>query len=132
MKIYLIDTDILLFFVQDDLQINSYIPILERNKVALSFMSVASMYRHISISSEESNDNEDINRFLSKFLIITADIEICRLWSNLMTQREATRNKITSHHAWISATAIRHNLPLVTNNISNFEDIPGLELYTAK
>ena len=33
---------------------------------------------------------------------------------------------INAGDAWIAATALRHDLPLVTHNRSDFEHIPGL------
>ena len=37
---------------------------------------------------------------------------------------------ISAQDAWIAATALRHNLPLVTNNATDFENVSGLEVRT--
>jgi predicted nucleic acid-binding protein len=37
---------------------------------------------------------------------------------------------ITSHDAWVAATALYLDLPLVTHNAAHYRDVPGLRLIT--
>ena len=63
-------------------------------------------------------------------MIIPVDIEVCRIWGNLRAERQATGKAISPQDAWIAATAIRHNLPLVTNNAKDFQNIIKLQVIT--
>jgi tRNA(fMet)-specific endonuclease VapC len=50
----------------------------------------------------------------------------------LRAERQAIGRTIASQDAWIAATALRHNLPLVTNNAKDFQNIPELKVLTLK
>ena len=73
-----------------------------------------------------------LDRSLTKYLIIPNDIEVCRIWGNLRAERQAIGKVISPQDAWIAATAIRHNLPLVTNNTKDFQNISKLQIITVK
>ena len=73
-----------------------------------------------------------LDRSLTKYLIIPNDIEVCRIWGNLRAERQAIGKVISPQNAWIAATAIRHNLPLVTNNAKDFQNIAKLQVISVK
>ena len=45
-------------------------------------------------------------------------------------ERQAIGKVISPQDAWIAATAIRHNLPLVTNNAKDFQNLVKLQVIT--
>ncbi len=59
------------------------------------------------------------------------DIELCRQWGNLRAQMQFLGKPISVQDAWIAATALRYNLPLVTHNAKDFSNIPGLDVRTS-
>jgi tRNA(fMet)-specific endonuclease VapC len=63
---------------------------------------------------------------VTNYPIIPVDIELCRIWGDLRAERQAIGPIISPQDAWIASTALRHNLPLVTNNAKDFQDIPQL------
>lgn len=57
-------------------------------------------------------------------------MEVCRTWGNLRAERQAIGKVISPQDAWIAATAIRYDVPLVTNNAKDFQDIVKLKVIT--
>ncbi|NEP13006.1 MAG: type II toxin-antitoxin system VapC family toxin [Symploca sp. SIO2C1] len=48
----------------------------------------------------------------------------------LLRDQELALSFMTVQDAWIAATALRHDLPLVTHNIKDFVGISNLQLVT--
>ncbi len=59
---------------------------------------------------------------------ISVDVELCRLWGMLRAEQQAAGRTIASQDAWIAATALRHHLPLITHNPSDFQSIANLDV----
>lgn len=60
------------------------------------------------------------------------DIELCRIWANLRAERQTIGQPLLAQDAWIAATAVRHDLPLVTHNAKDFQNIPKLQVLTVQ
>ncbi len=69
-----------------------------------------------------------IDASLRNFVVIPYDIEISRVCGQLLASLEMNGRRMEEFDAWIAATAIRHGLPLATNNRRDFSDIPELRL----
>jgi tRNA(fMet)-specific endonuclease VapC len=132
MSILLLDTDVVSFILKGDSRANQYAPILHGNRLALSFMTVAELFQWAAVRNWGSQRFTSLERSLKNYLIIPVDIELCRIWGNLRAERQAIGRTIASQDAWIAATALRHNLPLVTNNARDFQNIPELKVVTLK
>lgn len=48
-------------------------------------------------------------------------------WARIMSKKG---HPISIADAWIAATAVRHELPLVTHNPRHFQSVDGLEVIT--
>lgn len=65
---------------------------------------------------------------LQRYLVIGYDSALTRICGELLAERELAGQKVEEFDAWIAATALRHGIPLATNNRRHFEGIPGLTL----
>ena len=68
---------------------------------------------------------------LGNYLILPADIRTCRLWADVRAHRRSVGRPVSPQDAWIAATALRHQIPLITHNAKDFEAIENLEIITA-
>ena len=130
MSILLVDTDVVSFIFKQDSRAAEYAPLLKGNRLALSFMTVAELFQWAAVRNWGTARIERLEQSLTNYLIIPVDIELCRRWGNLRAQLQAIGKPISPQDAWIAATALRHNLPLVTHNTKDFAEIPGLEIHT--
>jgi tRNA(fMet)-specific endonuclease VapC len=65
---------------------------------------------------------------LQRYLVIAHDAALTRICGELLAERELAARPMGEFDAWIAATALRHAIPLATNNRKHFEGIDGLEL----
>lgn len=66
----------------------------------------------------------------SQFVVFRSSIALCELWSDVRRERKEKGREIATSDAWIAATAIFLNVPLITNNRRDFEMIDRLQLIT--
>lgn len=69
-----------------------------------------------------------VEEHLKNFVVIPYDFELSRVCGRIMADRESSGHRMEEFDAWIAATAVRHGMPLVTNNRRHFEGIEGLAL----
>ncbi|HXG12040.1 MAG TPA: PIN domain-containing protein, partial [Gemmataceae bacterium] len=68
-------------------------------------------------------------RLLDRYTVIESSPEICRCWGEIRALRK--RQSIAPDDAWIAATALACDCPLVTHNPTDFKGIAGLQIITA-
>ena len=66
--------------------------------------------------------------FLSGVDVLGLDQEICKRFGQLRGSMRKRGQTIGDFDLLIAATALRHNLKLLTNNRKHFEGIAGLEI----
>lgn len=91
-------------------------------------MTVAELFEWAATRRWGAERRTRLEQQLATYLIIPVDVELCPVWGNLRSQRQAKGLTIAPQDAWIAATGLRHSLPLVSHNPSDFRDIEGLEL----
>ncbi len=128
MSLILIDTDIASFILKGSDYADPYQPLLIGQELALSFMSVAELFQWAILRQWGERRLETLEQYLSNYLIIPVDQPLCREWAQIRANRQTLGRPISPQDAWIAATALRHELPLVTHNFKDFLDIANLRL----
>ena len=93
-------------------------------------MTVAELFQWAGVRNWGKERTAKLEKSLTNYLIISVDTEICLIWGNLRAERQTIGRVISPQDAWVAATAIRHNLPLVTNNAKDFQGISELQVLT--
>ncbi len=127
----LLDTDVVSFLLKGDSRATAYMPMIQGNRLALSFMTVAELFQWTAIRKWGTQRVMRLEQTLSMYLIVPVDIELCRIWGSLRAERQAAGHTIAPQDAWIAATALRHNLSLITHNASDYQGIAHLDVRTA-
>ena len=128
MSIVLIDTDIASFIFKGSNYADPYLPLLSGQELALSFMTVAELFQWAILRQWGDRRLLQLEQYLSNYLVIPVDQALCRRWAQIRSDRQSVGRPISSQDAWIAATALRHDLPLVTHNSKDFLDIAHLRL----
>ncbi|WP_353930668.1 type II toxin-antitoxin system VapC family toxin [Okeanomitos corallinicola TIOX110] len=128
MSILLLDTNVVSYLFKGDTRAGEYAPILQGNRLAISFITVAELYEWAAIKQWGERRLTQLEAILASYLVIPVDVETCRIWGTIRAQQRAAGTTIASQDGWIAATAIRHTLPLVTHNPSDFQNIPNLRI----
>jgi tRNA(fMet)-specific endonuclease VapC len=132
MTVLLLDTDVVSFLLKGDSRSQKYEPIIQGYQLALSFMTVAELFQWAAVRNWGTQRIGSLERSLASYLIIPVDIELCRIWGNLRADRQTIGQPLSAQDAWIAATAVRHDLPLVTHNAKDFQNIPKLQVLTVQ
>jgi tRNA(fMet)-specific endonuclease VapC len=130
MSLLLIDTDIASFIFKGSDYADPYVPLLSGHELALSFMSVAELFQWAILRQWRDRRLAQLEQYLSNYLIIPVDRPLCQEWAQIRADRQSVGRVISPQDAWIAATALRHDLPLVTHNTKDFLEIPKLRLIT--
>ncbi len=115
---YLLDTNIIIYFLQGRLTTNSslLLNLLIDGNNKISFVTKIELLSH-----DEPDPEEAANRFLSNSIVFGVDESI--IAKTILIRKE---NKIKLPDAIIAATAIVNNLTLITRNEKDFKNISGL------
>ena len=119
----LLDTDVTSFLLKGSQYAESYRPIVEGKRLALSFMSVAQLYKWTLKRNWGAKKIKELGAALRRYVIVPYDSELAWAWARVMATCEANGRTIGTSDGWIAATAIRHSLRLLTNNLRHFEPV---------
>jgi tRNA(fMet)-specific endonuclease VapC len=93
-------------------------------------MTVAELFQWAAVRGWGAQRIAHLEQTLAAYLIVPVDIEMCRMWGKLRAERQATGRSMSPQDAWVATTALRHSLPLVTHNASDYQGISTLDLRT--
>jgi tRNA(fMet)-specific endonuclease VapC len=130
MSLLLIDTDIASFIFKGSNYANPYLPFLIGQELALSFMTVAELFQWAILRQWGDRRFAQLEQYLLNYVIIPSDQPLCREWAQVRASQQNAGQIISPQDAWIAATALYYDLPLVTHNIKDFQEIPRLRLIT--
>jgi predicted nucleic acid-binding protein len=130
MSTVLLDTNIVSFIFKRDTRAAGYAPLLQGNRLAISFMTAAELFQWAFARNWGRPRFERLEQAIVNYLIIPPDLDLCRVWGQLRAERQVIGQTIDAQDAWIAATALHYALPLVTHNVSHFQGIPGLNVRT--
>ena len=69
-----------------------------------------------------------LDRYLDQFAIYPFDRDLCRAWARVADNARRRGRPIQTADAWIAATALLHDLPLVTHNPADYLGVTRLNL----
>ena len=96
--------------------------------IGISVISLAELYEGVLYSANPQRDEESLQRFLVGVYFVEIDIETCRIFATERGRLRAEGNLIEDFDLMIGATAIRHDLTLLTNNRRHFSRLDGLQI----
>ena len=98
---------------------------LAGNLLGLSFMTVAELYRWPLEKAWGDRRIQGLIDHLRGYVVLPYDDAMSWEWAKLMSWKG---RPMSVADAWVAATAIAHEVPLVTHNVRHFSGIGGLEV----
>jgi len=125
-----IDTDVVSFgFRQDALYTNKYGPAIQGSRAVISFMTLAELqFGMLNRRWGEKRQNAMLAHLRQHYVRCGVSTEICDAWAELVWQAKQQGRILHSADAWIAATALVLEAPLVTHNVKDFQYLPKLQL----
>ncbi len=125
---FLIDTDWMIDHFNGVTQVTRRLKELEPHGLGLSVVSAAELWEGAYFSRDPKRSQEALEGFLSGVDILGLDEEVCKRFGQLRGSIRKRGQTIGDFDLLIAASALRHNLTLLTNNRKHFESIAGLEI----
>ena len=124
----LLDTDVYSFISRGDSRGEPFRQAAEGHRLCLSFATVAELYKGARKRGWSGDRSQQMEADLQRYLVIEYDAALARTCGELLAERESAGRRMEEFDARIAATALRHGIPLATNNRRHFDGIPGLVL----
>lgn len=93
-------------------------------------MTVAELFQWAAVRNWGARRISHLEQILATYLVVPVDIEMCRIWGRIRAERQVAGHPLSPQDAWVAATALRHALPLVTHNVSDYQGIAALDMRT--
>lgn len=128
---HLVDTDIVIDILGDEAFSVGLFSRLSQTGVSMSIITYMEAYEGLSYSTRPEVLLSKLESFLGAVPIVPISQETARLCAGIRStlRRQGKRVRPRSLDLLIAATAIEHDLTLVTRNQADYADIPGLLLF---
>jgi tRNA(fMet)-specific endonuclease VapC len=123
---YLIDTDWVIHYLHAHPTIVARLDELQPQGLALSIISLAELYEGVYFSRDPEGDEQDLNNLLRGVTVLGLDEASAKIFGRERGRRRAAGTLIGDLDLLIGAAALHHNLTILTNNRSHFEQIAGV------
>jgi tRNA(fMet)-specific endonuclease VapC len=124
----LVDTDVVSYLYKRDSRARKLRRHLFERRWLISFMTLA----ELDLWALKRNWGEPLRaklgRYLQRFGLIYPDRNLCGWWAEVVGRAGSVGRPISTADAWIAATALAYDLPLVTNNKQDYIGVHGLEI----
>jgi len=126
---YLLDTNICIYVIrQHPKQVIDHLTKLPVGEAAISAITLSELECGAAKSSSPEQNREALLAFVSPFGILPFDDNASLHYGQIRADLERSGRVIGSMNTLIAAHARSLSLTLVTNNIHEFERVPGLEI----
>ncbi len=124
----LVDTDVFSYLMNGSGYAALYRPHVDGKLIAVSFVTVGELYFGARRRNWGEGKIADLKDRLRVVTIVPYDESVCRTYADIKADCESRGKTVGDNDLWIAACAIRHSIPLVSNNFKHFNGIPGLIL----
>lgn len=126
---YLLDTNTCIRFINGrSPRIRAKLLTIDDTDIAISTIVQAEMYAGSAKSQTSQRSREIQEEFFRRFVTIPFDTLTARIYGDIRGHLETQGTPIGGNDLLIAATAIAHDLMLVTHNTREFRRVPGLKL----
>jgi tRNA(fMet)-specific endonuclease VapC len=126
MAIVLLDTSVASLLLPDRArrpELALYRPHIIGNTPALSFQSIAELWKLAEKRRWGSARRSVLEEFLRGFVVIPYDYELARVWARVCVEAERVGRRLEAGDAWIAATAVHRQIPLLVHD-REFKNLP--------
>jgi tRNA(fMet)-specific endonuclease VapC len=129
---YLVDADWAIHHLNGHPVITQRLQDLQPEGLGLSVVALAEIYEGVYYSRDPVESEQSLLAFLESVSLLGIDAETAKIFARERGRLRAAGMLIGDVDLFIAATAVQHNLTLLTNNRRHFERIDGLRMESAE
>jgi len=123
----ILDTDVCSFLFKRDRHYAAlYRPHIVGKKLYISFQTVAELYQGAEMRNWGAKRRKQLDQWMLSFVMLLPDDATARAWAEIRAARKRLGRPISPQDAWVAACAVRHKMPLLTNNAKDYVSIDRL------
>lgn len=127
MRMVIVDSNIVSYIYKQDTRAALYESHLVNALASISFMTLAELERWAIARNWGNRKRADLLQLVKRrFTVIESNHALCRQWAQVTESVKNVGRVIDTADAWVAATALLYNIPLVTHNLADFAHITGL------
>jgi tRNA(fMet)-specific endonuclease VapC len=126
MKSIVLDTDVVSFLFKGDTRGQIYLPQLQDRQWLISFMTEAELEQWALLANWSAKRVEWLRLFVNRSVIVPSSHDLVLKWAEAMVAARRSGRRIETADAWIAATALLYDAPLLTHNQTDYLGVPGL------
>ena len=125
------DTDVFSFlFNRDPVRGPRYARYLEGPNVFLPFSVVGELLFGAEDAGWGPVRRHQLERTIRRYQIEYPNYVVCEIWAEIRVAAQQVGRRIEREDAWVAATALYLDLPLVTHNARHYSVVGGLRILT--
>ena len=110
-----VDTDVVSYIAKGDTRGALYQPHLGNQIATISFITLAELERWTLIANWGARRQQKLKVHLRRYVVQHSSTQLCRLWAKTIHNLRRAGKPAGMADAWIAATALHLQLPLVTH-----------------
>ena len=132
MNAAIVDTDVVSMLFKGDLRAERFRVHIMGRLLGISFMTLAELERWPLERRWGAIRKAELAQHLTKYVVLPASRELCAEWAKVSWEARRSGRPIQTADAWIAASALYYQVPLITNNPGDYEMVDGLQLLTVR
>lgn len=129
---YLLDTDILIDYLAGQPEATALIDRLAPDGISLSIISYMEAYQGVLRSAQRAQAEAELEAFLAVAPLLPFSVVIAQRCAALREELRLQGKRVRARalDLLVAATALEHDLTLITRNRDDYADIARLQLYS--
>jgi tRNA(fMet)-specific endonuclease VapC len=128
LDLVVVDTDVMSYVFKKDTRADLYERHLAGKELIISFVTLGELHRWAIKRNWGTAKRRKLEEYLSPILVYHSDDNLCLRWAEITENGRSRGRPVQPADAWIAATALLYDLPLITHNRWDFDGIPGLKV----
>jgi predicted nucleic acid-binding protein len=131
MNAAIVDTDVVSMLFKGDTRALAYRPHITGRLLGISFMTLAELERWPLERDWGKGRKLELAQHLTRYVVLPVSRELCGKWAEVSFAAKRKGRPIQTADAWIAASALHYQVPLITNNRTDYSAVDGLVLLSA-
>jgi tRNA(fMet)-specific endonuclease VapC len=131
MNAAIVDTDVVSMLFKGDTRALAYRPHIAGKLLGISFMTLAELERWSLERNWGRGRRLELAQHLTNYTVLPVNRGLCVQWAEISVAARKRGRPIQTADAWIAASALYYQVPLITHNRGDYSMVEALILLSA-